>query len=85
MNSGAVSADVGCDIVQGSGGSYTNNLQTHTDSAYSTTDISGHVTNLAVRSWAVNEQFRVYYYTNSGAADLRAAQNDCFVFWVSDT
>ena len=85
VNSGAVSAELGCDIVQGTGGSYTNNLQTHTDSAYSTTDNSGHLTNWAVRSWAVNEQFRVYYYTNSGAADLRAAQNECYIQWVSDT
>lgn len=86
VNTGAsVLADLSVDIVQGSGGSYTNNLQTHTDSCYSTTDISGHLTSWAIRAWAVNEQFRVYYYTNSGAADLRAAQNECYIQWISDT
>jgi hypothetical protein len=85
VNSGAVSAIAGSDIVQGSGGSYTNNLQSHKDSSYSTTDTNGHLTNNAIRAWAVNEQFRVYYYADAGAIDILAAMNDCTVYWVSDT
>jgi len=84
VNSGAVSARAGCDIVQGTGGSYTNNLQTHRDSAYSTTDNEGHLTNYAVRDWAVNDQFRIYYYTNAGAMDILAAMNDCTILWIAD-
>ena len=85
VNSGATQAVLACDIVQGVGGSYTNNLQTHTDSAYSTTDTNGHLTNWAIRTWAVNEQFRIYYYSTIGGSDLLAAQNECNVEWVSDT
>lgn len=85
VNTGAaVMANAGCDIVQGTGGSYTNNLQTHRDSCYSTTDTDGHLTNNAIRAWAVNEQFRVYYYTNAGAMDIYAAMNDCTIYFVSD-
>lgn len=84
VNAGAVSAIAGCDIVQGSGGVYSNNLQTHKDSSYSTTDTNGHLTNNAIRDWAVNEQFRAYYYTDSGAIDILAAMNDLTLYWIAD-
>lgn len=83
VNAGAVAAVACCDIVWGTGGSFPNVLQTMTDSAYSTTDTNGTLRNIGIRSWAVNDQMRIYYYTTTGAMDILATQNVCYIRHVS--
>ena len=81
VNAGAVNAQLRAEIRYGA--SFTNTLQTHGSGAYSTTTIDGQVCCHGVRAWTAGDTFRVEYYTAAGIADIYAAQNDCYIWWVA--
>ena len=79
---GHTGANARVEIKRGSGGVITTSMQKHEAGCYSTTNDRGFIACSAIRTWAVNDQFRVFYSTTLGGMDIIATENVCTLEFV---